>query len=61
MDMLVEELIPKSEIITHLTAIDIISKKECSFTKKIIANNELELIGGKDEYIACDRERYHNI
>lgn len=56
----VSKLISLSENIIHLKALDIQSKKECSFTKRLTSNKELEIIGS-DDYIACDRENYFRV
>lgn len=52
-------LIPKIENITFLTAIDEKTGKDACFTKRIINSNELELIGGKETYMACSRHTYN--
>ena len=51
-------LIPIVENITFLTAIDEKTGEEACFTKRIIDSDELEIIGGKETYIACSRETY---
>ena len=51
-------LIPIVENITFLTAIDEKTGEEACFTKRIIDSKELQLIGGKETYIACSRDTY---
>lgn len=53
----ISKLISLSEDIIQLKALDINSKCECSFTKRINNNKDIELIGN-EEYIACDRKNY---
>lgn len=53
-------LIPKCEKITHLTAIDINTKKDAAFTYRLCNNKEVKLIGGSGEYQAVTRETYNN-
>lgn len=51
-------IIPKVENITFLTAIDKVNGKYAPFTKRIVNNNNIELIGGKELYEACSRENF---
>lgn len=51
----VAKLIPCAESIIHLTAIDKDSKTDAAFTKRIVNNENLELIGSTDMYKAVNR------
>jgi len=55
----ISELIPMSDRITHLTAIDGRTGQEASFTARIVSNDGQKLIGGPESYIATDRAHYN--
>lgn len=57
----ISKLIPLCDNITHLTAIDKNNGKDAPFTKRLVANNNQELIGGKDMYIALSRESLNTV
>lgn len=54
----IAKLIPLCEKITHLSAVDKESGSDCSFTKRITNDNQLEVIGGDDKYQATSRKNY---
>lgn len=54
----ISKLISLSENIIQLKALDTKSKTECSFTKRLGNETDLELIGNIDKYIACNRKNY---
>lgn len=43
-------LLPIAEKVTKLTAVCVYCSKEASFTKRVIDCQEIELIGGEEEY-----------
>ena len=51
-------LIPLAENVIKLTAVCMICFQEASFTKRIGAEKELEIIGGAEKYMAVCRECY---
>lgn len=51
-------LIPLSESVIKLTAVCMICFQEASFTKRIGAEKELEVIGGAEKYMAVCRQCY---
>ena len=51
-------LIPLSDKITHLTAIDKYNGKDASFTYRTVNSTEQQLIGGEDMYDALSRKNY---
>ncbi|EFA79491.1 thymidine kinase [Heterostelium album PN500] len=53
------ELVPKAEEITKLSAICMVCYRDAPFSKRIVPNEEIELIGGADMYISVCRECYH--
>ncbi|EGG22668.1 thymidine kinase [Cavenderia fasciculata] len=53
------ELVPKAESITKLTAVCMQCFKDAPFTKRIVPDETVELIGGADKYISVCRECYH--
>lgn len=57
----ISKLIPLSDKITHLTAIDKNNGEEAPFTLRITKDEGQEVIGGKDMYIALSRKSYIDI
>jgi thymidine kinase len=57
----IPNLVSCAEKITHLTAIDAKTGGEASFTARLTAEKEQEVIGGADKYIAVDRFHYFQI
>lgn len=53
-------LIPKAEEVVQLRAICASCKGDASFSKRIVPNSELELIGGPDSYKAMCRQCWDN-
>ena len=51
-------LIPLVNDITFLKAVDEENGEDAIYTKRIVDNEERELIGGKESYIACSRKNY---
>jgi thymidine kinase len=49
-------LIPKAEELVRLHAVCFVCKKEASFTKRIVDGSEVEIIGGKESYMAVCRK-----
>ena len=43
-------LLPIAEKVTKLTAVCVYCSHEAAFTKRIVESEEIELIGGEDEY-----------
>ena len=43
-------LLPIAEKVTKLTAVCVYCSKEAAFTKRVVDSEEVELIGGEDEY-----------
>ena len=56
----IAKLIPMSENIIHLKALDILSGNECSFTKRIGNDTDLFIVGNNELYHPCDRFNYFN-
>lgn len=54
----ISKLIPLSDTITHLTAIDKTNGEEAPFTFRISNDTKQEVIGGEDMYIALSRKGY---
>ena len=54
----IAELIPISDKITQLTAIDKDSGNDAPFTKRIVGGNDLEIIGGSESYKSTDLFNY---
>lgn len=54
----ISQLIPLSDSITHLTAIDKTNGEEAPFTFRISNDTRQEVIGGEDMYIALSRKGY---
>ena len=54
----ISKLIPLSDSITHLTAIDKTNGEEAPFTFRISNDTKQEVIGGEDMYIALSRKGY---
>ena len=52
-------LIPKSDEISHITAIDEKNGKNAPFTKRISNDKGQEVIGGKDKYRATSRKNFY--
>eukprot|EP00761_Pharyngomonas_kirbyi_P013555 gb/GECH01013584.1/.p1 GENE.gb/GECH01013584.1/~~gb/GECH01013584.1/.p1 ORF type:complete len:220 (+),score=44.22 gb/GECH01013584.1/:1-660(+) len=53
------EVIPLAEQITRLTAVCMICHRDASFTRRLIASDDVEVIGGADKYIAVCRECFN--
>jgi len=53
------ELIPMAEDVTKLTAVCVMCQGSAAFTKRLGEEQEIELIGGEDKYIAVCRSCYH--
>lgn len=54
----ISQLIPLSDSITHLTAIDKTNGEEAPFTFRISNDTKQEVIGGDNMYIALSRKEY---
>ncbi|GAM26538.1 hypothetical protein SAMD00019534_097130 [Acytostelium subglobosum LB1] len=54
------DLVPKSEMVTKLSAVCMICFKDAPFSKRIVQDDRVELIGGADKYISVCRECYHS-
>jgi thymidine kinase len=52
------KLIPMSEEVVQLTAIDPVTGRDAAFTARLTTNSEQEFIAGMDAYTAADRSRY---
>ncbi len=48
-------LLPKAEKVTKLSAVCFLCAKDAAFTKRIGTETQIELIGGKDKYVAVCR------
>lgn len=57
---IISKLIPLSDKITHLTAIDTITKTDASFTLRMVNDSKFEIIGGSELYMAVSRQTYNN-
>jgi thymidine kinase len=57
----IAKLIPMTETFVPLTAIDSVTGHDASFTARITQETGQEIIGGKDKYIATDRQHYFEI
>uniref|UniRef100_A0A6B2LGL3 Thymidine kinase n=1 Tax=Arcella intermedia TaxID=1963864 RepID=A0A6B2LGL3_9EUKA len=53
------ELVPLAEHVTKLTAVCVICQGDASFSKRLVDETQVELIGGEDKYIAVCRQCYH--
>lgn len=55
---IISKLIPLAENITFLTAVCQNNGNDASFTKRLVDNKNIVLIGGTDIYTAVDRKNY---
>lgn len=55
------DLIPLAESVVKLTAVCMKCYKDASFTKRRVAQTQIELIGGSESYQAVCRSCYHAI
>jgi len=53
------ELVPLAEDVTKLTAVCVVCQGQASFSKRTSDEQEIEIIGGEDKYIAVCRACYH--
>ena len=55
----IADLIPVSDKITHLTAVDKMTGETAPFTKRLTNDKNVEVIGGEDMYTASCRSQWN--
>lgn len=53
-------LIPRAEVVTKITAVCMMCGCNASFSRRISAEQDVEVIGGADKYLPTCRECYHS-